>query len=59
MACFDEGVLGKYPKGVYLNGSKVAGTSEETRDEGKQRRLWEASVEISGVGDWETPLGLR
>ena len=60
VACFDENeVLGKYPKAVYLNGSKVGGTSAETRDEGKQMRLWEASIEICGVGEGETPLLLR
>lgn len=50
---------GKHPKAVYLNGSEYAGTSAETRDEGKQKRLWDASVEISGVKDEETPLRLR
>lgn len=60
VACFDEGgVVGKNPKAVYLNGSVAAGTSEETRDEGKQRRLWDASVEISGVRDEESALRLR
>ena len=59
-ACFDEGgVLGKYPKGVYLNGSEVIGTSAETRDEGKQRRLWKASVEMARLGEGEMPLELR
>lgn len=58
-ACFDEEALGKHPKAVYLNGNEPAGTSAETRDEGKQRRLWDASVEISGVGDGESALGLR
>ena len=62
VACFDEkdgGVLGKRPKGVYLNGSELAATSPETRDEAKQKMLWDASVEIAGVKDEETPLALR
>lgn len=59
VACFDEDVLGKHPKAAYLSGSEFAGTSAETRDEGKQKRLWDASVEISGVKDEETPLRLR
>ena len=60
VACFDENdILGKYPKAVYLNGSELAATSPETRDEAKQKRLWDASVEISGVKDEETPLRLR
>lgn len=44
---------------VYLNGSEYAGTSAEMRDEAKQKRLWDASVEISRVKDGETPLRLR
>lgn len=59
VACFDEDVLGKHPKAMYLNKSAIAGTSAETRDEGKQKRLWDASVEISGVKDEKTPLTLR
>ena len=60
VACFDENdILGKYPKAVYLNGSELAATSPETRDEAKQKRLWDVSVEISGVKDEETPLTLR
>lgn len=60
MACFDDDVLlGKHPKAVYLSGSALAGTSAETRDEAKQKRLWDASVELSGVKDEETPLRLR
>lgn len=60
VACFDENdVLGKYPKAVHLNGSELASTSPETRDEAKQKRLWDASVKISGVRDEETPLRLR
>ena len=59
-ACFDEGgVLGTHPKGVYLNGSDVAGTSPESRDEGKQRRLWEASIEMVGLKGGEMPEGLQ
>ena len=60
VACFDEnGVLGKYPETAYLNGNELAATSPETRDEAKQKRLWDASVEISGLKDEETPLALR
>ena len=60
VACFDENdTLGKDPKAKYLNGSEVAGTSAETRDEGKQKVLWGASVDIAGVKDEETPLALR
>ena len=59
LASFDEDALGRHPKGVFLNGTAVAVSSAETRDEGKQRRLWEASVEMAGVGDGDSALGLR
>ena len=59
VACFDERFLGKHPKAVYLNGSELARTGAETMDEEKQKRLWDASVDISGVKDEETPLTLR
>ena len=59
VACFDKNdVLGKHPKAAYLNGSELAGTGAETRDEAKQKRLWDASVEIAGVKADETPLAL-
>ena len=37
MASFDEDRLGKHPGAVYLNGSELAGTSPETKDEAKQK----------------------
>ena len=59
VASFDEDKLGRYPKAVYLNGSELACSSPETKDEAKQKRLWDASVEISGAEEGETPLSLR
>ena len=55
-ASFDEAALGKHPKNVYLNGSEKAASSAETKDEEKQRRLWDFSVKITGLKQNETVL---
>lgn len=57
-ACFamEDTALGKRPKGLYMNGSKLKVSSEESRDPEKQRLLWEGSLELVGLEERETAL---
>ena len=55
-ASFDERDLGKLPKAVNLNGHVKEVTSEESRDEEKQRQLWEESVKLAGLKSGDTLL---
>jgi hypothetical protein len=38
-ASFDEKLLGKHPKALYLNGSEVGHVTPEALDENKQKQL--------------------
>lgn len=57
-ACFamEDTVLGKRPTSLYINGSKLKVSSEESRDVEKQRLLWEGSLELVGLEERETAL---
>lgn len=56
LASFDENYLGVRPKAVYLNGSVKATSSAESRDEDKQKQLWEESLKLAMIRDGETAL---
>ena len=58
-ASFDTDRLGKHPKAVYLNGSQFAVSSPESREEAKQKELWDASAKFAGLTDGDTPLNAR
>ncbi len=57
-ACFevDGKVVGKWPKGLYLNGNVRKLSSEESRDEVKQDELWEGSLKWVGLSEGDTAL---
>ena len=55
-ACFDEKELGQHPKGVNLNGRVKQTTSAESRDEAKQKELWDASLKLAGLREGDTIL---
>ncbi|KAH7351327.1 hypothetical protein BKA65DRAFT_255925 [Rhexocercosporidium sp. MPI-PUGE-AT-0058] len=55
-ACFDTEVVGRYPKGVFMNGGQIGMASWEARDEGKQGILWDGSVMLVGLGEGDTVL---
>lgn len=55
-AAFDTETLGIQPKAVYLNGSDLAETSLESRDERKQNMLWKDSVVYAGLQPADTVL---
>ena len=59
VASFNTNRLGEHPKAVYLNGSDFAATSPETLEEAKQKKLWDASAELAGFTDGDTPLNSR
>lgn len=52
----DEEEVGKYPKAVNFNGRVVEDTSPETRDERKQKELWEGSLSLAGIKEGDTVL---
>ncbi|KAH7327107.1 hypothetical protein BKA65DRAFT_62351 [Rhexocercosporidium sp. MPI-PUGE-AT-0058] len=56
LASFDENYLGTHPKATYLNGSVKAISSVESRDEAKQKQLWDESVQLAMIRDGETAL---
>ncbi|PVH83908.1 NAD(P)-binding protein [Cadophora sp. DSE1049] len=56
LASFDEKYLGVRPKAVYLNGSVKAVSSVESREETKQKKLWEESLKLAMIRDGETVL---
>jgi NAD(P)-dependent dehydrogenase (short-subunit alcohol dehydrogenase family) len=53
---FDADLLGRYPKGVHLNGCEVRETSVESRDERKRGILWWDSLRYVGLEEGETLL---
>ncbi|KAH8881860.1 NAD(P)-binding protein [Thozetella sp. PMI_491] len=55
-AAFDTETLGEKPKGIYLNGSDVWATSEESRDEAKREALWKDSIRFAKITEGETVL---
>jgi len=48
--------LGKHPKAVNLVGRVQQITSAETRDESKQKELWNGSLSLAGIKEEETVL---
>jgi hypothetical protein len=48
--------LGEYPKAVYLDGRKIVGSSPESKDQEKQKRLWRESLGVVGLKEEETIL---
>lgn len=57
-ACFDEKTLGEYPKAVFLDGSKNAEISKESKDVEKQRALWVDNLKLAGIKDGDTVLNI-
>ena len=59
-ACFevDGTVVGRWPRGLYLNGDVRKVSSEESRDEVKQGELWEGSLKLVGLLEGDTALML-
>ncbi|MCJ1356240.1 MAG: hypothetical protein MMC33_006234 [Icmadophila ericetorum] len=55
-ACFDETKFGKHPQGVNINGSEVKLTSLDSRDEAKQRKLWQGTLRLLKMDEAETAL---
>ena len=57
-ACFtyDNLILGKYPKALYINGSAVKQSSMESRDQQKQQLLWEGSLKLVDLDLSDTAL---
>lgn len=53
---WDTTTLGKYPKGLYLDGTQISTSSKETYDEVKQKRLWRESADIVGLKEDEVAL---
>jgi hypothetical protein len=53
-ACFDTETLGDHSKGLYLDGTRVKRSGEETYDEGKWRALWDGSVKATGIEEGDT-----
>ena len=59
-ACFKvDGIVGRWPKGLYLNGDVKKISSEESRDEEKQAELWQGSLELVGLEEGDTALVLN
>ncbi|KAG4440763.1 hypothetical protein IFR05_003750 [Cadophora sp. M221] len=56
LASFDDNYLGTHPKATYLNGSVKATSSVESRDEAKQKQLWDESIKLAMIRDGETVL---
>lgn len=54
--CWDTTTLGERPKGLYLNGTEISTSSDETLDEEKQGRLWRESWGIVGLKEGEIEL---
>ncbi|OBT39615.1 hypothetical protein VE00_09764 [Pseudogymnoascus sp. WSF 3629] len=52
----DDPILGQYPKDAYLNGNETAESAAESKDEGKQKVLWEASLRYTRLDETETAL---
>lgn len=50
----DGTVVGRWPRGLYLNGDVRKVSSEESRDEVKQRELWEGSLKLAGLLEGDT-----
>ena len=55
-ASFDEKMLEKHPKALYLNGSEVGHVTLEALDENKQKQFWEESLRHADVKEGETVL---
>jgi hypothetical protein len=55
-ASFDEKMLGKHPKALYLNRSEVGHVIPEALDENKEKPLWEGSLRHADVKEGETVL---
>jgi hypothetical protein len=55
-ASFDEKKMGKYPGAVYIDGTRVSMTSPESKDEVKQRALWDGSLRLAKIKEGDTSL---
>jgi NAD(P)-dependent dehydrogenase (short-subunit alcohol dehydrogenase family) len=55
-AALDENELGRHPKALNLNGRIKEPTSKESKDEAKQKELWESSIKFAGIRDGDTML---
>ena len=55
-ASFDKKQHGRYPQGLYLDGSQKAQAAREATEEQKQRSLWIASLKMAGLKDGDTVL---
>jgi NAD(P)-dependent dehydrogenase (short-subunit alcohol dehydrogenase family) len=53
---FNEKTLGEHPKALYVDGTVISNTSPESRNEEKQKLLWEGSLRIAGVKEGDTVL---
>jgi hypothetical protein len=56
-ACFDAQTLGEHPNALYLDGTRVGRSGEETYDEEKWGRLWESGLKSVGLGEEDAGLG--
>lgn len=59
-ACFevDGAVAESWPRGLYFDGGVKKASSEESRDEVKQKELWEGSLKLVGLIERDTALWL-
>ena len=57
-ACFDGKTLrlGMEPRALYLDGTVVGASSEESYDEGKWKRLWQESLRVVKIREGDTVL---
>ena len=55
-AALDEEKLGKHPKAVTLDGRVKNVTSPESRDENKQKELWQGSLALAEIKESDTIL---
>jgi NAD(P)-dependent dehydrogenase (short-subunit alcohol dehydrogenase family) len=57
-AAFDsDQVMSPFPKDLYLNGSELMETSEESKDALKRDMVWRQSIQCAGLKEGETILG--
>lgn len=52
----DDPILGQYPKDAYLNGNEKAESAAASKDEDKQKALWEASLQYTNLVEMATAL---
>lgn len=54
--CWNESVLGKEPKALYVDARVVSTTSPESCEVWKQKTLWNGSLKVAGVKEGDTVL---